>query len=44
MNDDEKDDSYTPIEPKPMTMQVGTRVYKETSITLEITNTKKEKS
>ncbi len=44
MSDDKKDDSQNPPEPKPMTIQVGTRVYRETPITMQITNTQKEES
>ncbi len=44
MSNDKKENTQKPIEPKPMTMQVGTRIYKETSIGMIITNTEKDES
>ncbi len=44
MSNDTKEDTQKPIEPKPMTMKVGARVYKETPITIQITHTQKEES
>lgn len=44
MSNDKKEDTQKSIESKPITMHVGARVYKETDITMEITNKEKTES
>ncbi len=42
MSNDINESTQKPLEPKPKTMQVGNRTYKETSITVTIMSSERE--